>query len=94
MLRLREGIGMSNSAYERVKLARDSKRPTGLDYINCIFNRFIELHGDRRYADDPAVIGGIARLNDTPSRKGIPQKSARTEISVCRSRKATAKPCV
>ena len=66
MLRLQEGVGMSNSAYERVKLARDSKRPTGLDYINCIFNRFIELHGDRRYADDPAVVGGIARLNDTP----------------------------
>ena len=63
---LREGVGMSNSAYERVKLARDSKRPTGLDYIKCIFNRFIELHGDRRYADDPAVVGGIARLNDTP----------------------------
>jgi acetyl-CoA carboxylase carboxyl transferase subunit alpha len=66
MLRLREGVVMSNAAYERVKLARDSKRPTGLDYIKCIFNRFIELHGDRRYADDPAVVGGIARLNDTP----------------------------
>ena len=52
--------------YERVKLARDSKRPTGLDYIKNIFNGFIEFHGDRRYADDPAVAGGIAKLGNAP----------------------------
>jgi acetyl-CoA carboxylase carboxyl transferase subunit alpha len=52
--------------YERVKLARDSKRPTGLDYIKNIFNGFIEFHGDRRYADDPAVAGGIAKLGNVP----------------------------
>ncbi len=52
--------------YERVKLARDSGRPTGLDYIRNIFTGFIELHGDRRFADDTAVVGGIARLNGTP----------------------------
>lgn len=57
---------MSDAAYERVKLARDGKRPTGLDYIKNIFDGFIELHGDRRYADDPAVVGGIAKLNGTP----------------------------
>jgi len=57
---------MNESAYERVKLARDSQRPTGLDYIRKIFKSFIELHGDRRYADDPAVVGGIARLDDMP----------------------------
>lgn len=57
---------MSEAAYERVKLARDSKRPTGLDYIRNIFNGFIEFHGDRRYADDPAIVGGIAKLNNTP----------------------------
>ena len=54
---------MSGTAYERVKLARDNKRPTGLDYIRAIFKGFIELHGDRRYRDDPAIVGGIARLN-------------------------------
>ena len=53
-------------AYERVKLARDSKRPTGLDYIKNIFKGFIEFHGDRRYADDPAVVGGIAKLDKVP----------------------------
>ena len=57
---------MSGTAYERVKLARDSSRPTGQDYINRIFKDFVELHGDRRYADDPAVVGGIARLNSCP----------------------------
>ena len=55
-----------NRAYERVKLARDSKRPTGLDYIKNIFKGFIEFHGDRRYADDPAVVGGIAKLDKVP----------------------------
>ena len=57
---------MSESAFERVKLARDNKRPTGLDYIKNIFKGFIEFHGDRRYADDPAIVGGIAKLDSTP----------------------------
>lgn len=57
---------MNEAAYDRVKLARDSKRPTGQDYINNIFKGFIELHGDRRYADDKAVVGGIAVLNGMP----------------------------
>lgn len=57
---------MSQTPYERVKLARDSKRPTGQDYIRNIFKNFIELHGDRRYSDDKAIIGGIARLDGAP----------------------------
>lgn len=57
---------MSMTAYERVKTARSPKRPTGLDYINGIFTDFFELHGDRRYADDSAVVGGLAMLGDTP----------------------------
>ena len=57
---------MNKAAYDRVKLARDNERPTGLDYIKNIFKGFIELHGDRRYADDPAIVGGIARLDGEP----------------------------
>ena len=57
---------MQTAAFERVKLARDNHRPTGLDYIKNIFKEFIELHGDRRYADDPAIVGGLARLNGAP----------------------------
>lgn len=52
--------------YERVKLARDKERPTGLDYIKNIFKDFIEFHGDRRYGDDPAIVGGIAVLDEMP----------------------------
>lgn len=57
---------MSQIPYDRVKLARDNKRPTGLDYIKNIFNGFVEFHGDRHYADDTAVVGGIARLGENP----------------------------
>ena len=52
--------------YSKVKLARDNTRPTGLDYISHIFKGFLELHGDRRFADDPAVVGGIAWLEEMP----------------------------
>ena len=52
--------------YAIVKLARSSDRPTGLDYIRNVFTDFTELHGDRRFADDPAVVGGIARLKGSP----------------------------
>ena len=55
---------MSQVPYTRVTLARSSDRPTGLDYINHIFKGFIELHGDRRFGDDPAIVGGIAQLNE------------------------------
>lgn len=54
------------SAYEKVLLARAKDRPTGLSYIENIFEGFIELHGDRRFADDPAIVGGIATLNGQP----------------------------
>ena len=57
---------MGENLYHRVKLARDSKRPTGLDYIRHIFKDFTELHGDRRFADDPAIVGGIAWLSGMP----------------------------
>ncbi len=57
---------MRQTPYERVKLARDSTRPTGLDYIGHIFEGFMELHGDRRYGDDPAIVGGVAWLGESP----------------------------
>ncbi len=57
---------MSIHPYERVKIARSAKRPTGCDYIGGIFTDFFELHGDRRYADDPAIVGGLARIGGKP----------------------------
>ena len=53
-------------AFDRVKIARKVVRPTARDYIEHIFTDFFELHGDRGFADDKAVIGGIAKLDDTP----------------------------
>ena len=49
-------------AWESVQLARHASRPTSLDYINRIFANFLELHGDRSYGDDPAVVCGIGHL--------------------------------
>lgn len=57
---------MNEVTYDRVKLARDNNRPTGLDYIKNIFRGFMEFHGDRRFADDPAIVGGIASLDGSP----------------------------
>lgn len=57
---------MSTEAFESVKIARDSKRPTGLDYINTMFSEFFELHGDRRFGDDAAIVGGVAYLGRQP----------------------------
>ena len=54
------------TAYERVRIARGAKRPTGMDYLQNVFHGFFELHGDRRYADDPSIVGGLAYLGATP----------------------------
>lgn len=54
------------TAFERVKTARSTKRPTGMDYITGIFTNFLEFHGDRRFGDDGAVVGGVALLEGMP----------------------------
>ena len=50
------------TAWQRVELARNQERPTTLDMIRLMSERFIELHGDRAYGDDPALVGGIATI--------------------------------
>ena len=58
---------MSNiSAWDRVLVARQVDRPKSSDYIENIFNDFIEFHGDRCFGDDKSIIGGIALLKDIP----------------------------
>lgn len=54
------------SAYDKVLLARAKDRPTGMSYIENIFSAFVELHGDRRFGDDPAIVGGLAELEGMP----------------------------
>ena len=59
-------ITAKKSAWEHVSLARSKERPTGKDYLPWLFDYFIELHGDRLFGDDPALIGGIAYLAGKP----------------------------
>ena len=54
------------TAYDKVRTARSTTRPTAQDYITEMFTGFIELHGDRRYRDDEAIMGGLAYLNGRP----------------------------
>ncbi len=54
------------SAWQISQVARHPQRPYTLDYINTIFTDFDELHGDRAYADDPAIVGGLARFEGIP----------------------------
>src|SRR5882762_5439016 len=56
----------TRTAFDRVKLARHPDRPYSLDYIDRLFEDFVELHGDRRFADDPAVVCGFARFHGLP----------------------------
>lgn len=56
----------AKTAWEKVKICRSSERPTSLDYITRIFDDFREMHGDRYYDDDRALIGGTAFLNGQP----------------------------
>jgi acetyl-CoA carboxylase carboxyl transferase subunit alpha len=61
---MRRQIFATLSPWDRIKIARHPKRPYLLDYADSVFSDFSELHGDRRYADDAAIVGGFARLGD------------------------------
>lgn len=54
------------TAWERVQIARSADRPTSLDYIREIFDSFLELHGDRTFRDDGAIVGGIGMIQGIP----------------------------
>jgi len=56
----------SATAFERVQLARHPERPHTLDFVERLFEDFVEVHGDRRYADDPAIVCGFARFHGMP----------------------------
>ena len=64
--RLTEKIFSGLSAWDIVKVARHPQRPYSMDYIPRVFTEFDELHGDRHFGDDTAIVGGIARLEDSP----------------------------
>ncbi len=64
--KIRKEIYSKLTPYQRVQLSRHFDRPFTLDYIKFIFSDFIELHGDRLFRDDPAIVGGTARLGEVP----------------------------
>ncbi len=72
-------------AYDKVKIARKVSRPTALDYINHIFDDFMELHGDRGFRDDSAIVGGIAMLGDIPVTVTGVQKGKTMEENIKRN---------
>jgi len=61
---LRTEIYSNLTAWQRTQIARHPERPYTLDYINYLVEDFLELHGDRRFADDPSIVGGIGRINN------------------------------
>ena len=63
---LTEQLFSDLSAWQISQLARHPQRPYALDYIERVFSDFEELHGDRAYADDPSIVGGVARLDGRP----------------------------
>ena len=63
---LQHGSEPSNDAWRRVLLARHPQRPHTLDYIHKLFSEFTVLHGDRRFADDPAMVCGLATFEGKP----------------------------
>ncbi len=73
-------------AWARVQLARQAERPHTLDYIDDLCSDFIELHGDRTFGDDPAIVGGIARLRGTDRTVAVVghQKGANTKENLRR----------
>ncbi|RDU23323.1 acetyl-CoA carboxylase carboxyltransferase subunit beta [Anaerosacchariphilus polymeriproducens] len=73
------------TAWERVQTARMASRPTALDYANEIFTDFIELHGDRAFRDDSAIIAGIAMLDGNPVTVIGQQKGRNTKENILRN---------
>lgn len=76
---------MEITPWEKVKLARMPVRPTGLDYIDRIFDSFLELHGDRYYGEDGAIVGGIASFQDIPVTVIAQQKGRNTKENIARN---------
>ncbi|MEO8857803.1 MAG: acetyl-CoA carboxylase carboxyltransferase subunit alpha [Burkholderiaceae bacterium] len=65
-LQLTKDIYSDLTPWQITKIARHAERPYTLDYVNEIFTHFVEMHGDRHFADDMSIVGGLARFNGNP----------------------------
>ncbi len=82
--KLEDELYTSLSAAQIMQIARHPSRPKTLDYIQAIFSDFMELHGDRHFGDDLAIVGGIAKLNDIPVTVVGHQKGKDTKDNLAR----------
>src|SRR3569833_47766 len=73
------------SAWQIAQVARHPQRPYTLDYVNTMSSEFTELHGDRTFADDPAIVGGLARFNGQPCMVIGHQKGRGTKEKIFRN---------
>lgn len=71
--------------WERVEISRSAERPTSLDYITTIFDRYMSLHGDRLFGDDGAIVGGLASIDGTPVTVVGQQKGRSTKENIKRN---------
>jgi acetyl-CoA carboxylase carboxyl transferase subunit alpha len=78
-------VAETNAAWKRVQLARHPKRPHSLDYINRICTDFQEIHGDRLFGDDPAIVTGLAQFEGKPVMIVAEQKGRDTKQKVYRN---------
>lgn len=76
---------IKNNAWSKVTIARHKERPRTKDYIDLIVDEFIEFHGDRRFADDKAIISGIGFIDDIPVTIIGNQKGNSTEENILRN---------
>ncbi|CAM3450203.1 acetyl-CoA carboxylase carboxyl transferase subunit alpha [Marinicrinis lubricantis] len=83
--KLEREVFTSLSAPQKMQLARHPQRPTTLDYIQHIFDDFIEFHGDRAFADDLSIVGGIARLEGVAVTVVGHQKGKDTKDNIARN---------
>jgi acetyl-CoA carboxylase carboxyl transferase subunit alpha len=81
----RRQIFLNLTPWQRIQLARHPKRPYTLDYVNHAFSDFQELHGDRLYAEDRAMVGGFARLGQHPVLVIGTQKGRDTKENILRN---------
>ena len=82
---LRRDIYRDLGVWQKVQLSRHPDRPYFLDYLNTIFDDFVELHGDRSFADDPAIVSGFARLDGKTVAVIGQQKGRSTKEKVLRN---------
>lgn len=71
--------------WERVEISRSAERPTSLDYITTIFDRYMSLHGDRLFGDDGAIVGGLASIDGMPVTVVGQQKGRSTKENIKRN---------